>query len=211
MSILSLTVMDTKYRETLPALVKDLPFGPLSEDEGATVVATLSKKVRKSKKTKVGKNGLYPGEEVSVTRWWLARDRPSTACDLSDAREEETRAVLLEQRARETQMQIILALEVLALEAPSTTPSIEQNAKELLAQRDEESQKKKKPKKLQDLHMFLDLLVDRLCIWQSMSTDEEKASSKGKEPAPHHAADAVDESTVSGHLRQFCVDVVLPL
>jgi hypothetical protein len=203
--------MDTKYRETLPALVKDLPLGSLSEDEGATVVATLSKKVRKSKKAKVGKTGLYPGEEVSVTRWWLARDRPSAACDLSDAREEETRAVLLEQRARETLMQIILALEVLALEAPSITPSIEQDAKEIFIHRDEESQRKKKPKKLQDLNTFLDLLVDRLCIWQSMSTDEDKASSKGKKPTTQHAADAVDKSTTSGHLRQFCVDVVLPL
>ncbi|KAL2043524.1 hypothetical protein N7G274_003831 [Stereocaulon virgatum] len=209
-SILSLTVMDTKYRETLPALIKDLPFGPLSEDERATVVATLGKKVRKSKKTKVGKNGLYPGEEVSITRWWLARDKPSAACDFFDAREEETRAVLLEQRARETEMQIILALEVLALEAPSVTLSIEQNAQELLAQRDEESPKKKKPKKLLDLYMFLDLLVDRLCIWQSTSTDEDKASSQGKKSTPHYVAGAVDESTMSGHLRQFCVDVVLP-
>ena len=204
--------MDTKYREILPSVVKDLPFGPLSEDESATVTANLGKEVRRSKKTKIGKNGLYPGEEVSITRWWLGRDEPSTAWESAYARGDSTRGILLEQRARETQMQIILALEVLALEASSIAPSIEQNAKECLVQGDEESRKKtKKPKKPQDLNTLLDLLVDRLCIWQSMSMDEDKTSSKEERRSSQHAAKAVDKATTSNHLRQFCVDVVLPL
>ncbi|KAK0509818.1 hypothetical protein JMJ35_008212 [Cladonia borealis] len=210
-SILSLPTMDVKYRETILSIVKDLPFGPLSEDESASITNTLVKKIRKSKKTKVGKNGLYPGEEASITRWWLSRDAPATACDSADARENATRLALLEQRARETQLQIILALEVLALEAATTGSSIEQNTMGTVPEGDGESQqKRKKSKKPQDLVMLLDLLVDRLTIWQSMNMDEDKSSKRGDTPSSQHPVKSVDKTSNSDHLQQFCVDVVLP-
>ena len=207
-----MATMDNKYRETLPGVIKDLPFEPLSEDESASVIATLSNKVRKSKKNKVGKNGLYPGEEVNITRWWLGRNATSAPCDSSEAREDSTKAIVLEQRARETQMQIIVALEVLALEACQLVPSTEQNVTEQIIEEDEDlRRKKKKQTKPQDLHTLLDLLIDRLCIWQSMSTDEGKASNKGERPPSQHATKLVEKTISSDRLRQFCVDVILPL
>ena len=204
--------MDNKYRETIPSIVKDLPFGPLSEDESASITNALVKKTRKSKKTKVGKNGLYPGEEASITRWWLTRDAPATACDSADVRDNATRLALLKQRARETQMQIILALEVLAQEAATTGTSIEQNTTKIVPEGAGESQqRRKKTKKPQDLVMLLDLLVDRLTIWQSMNMDEDKTSKRENTPSSQHPVKSVDKTSNSDHLQQFCVDVVLPL
>ena len=204
--------MDAKYRETVPSMVKDLPFGPLSEDESASTANALVKKIRKTKKTKIGKNGLYPGEEASITRWWLSRDAPAAACDSADARDNATRLALLEQRARETQLQVILALEVLALEASTIEPSVEKNTMRTVTEGVGESQeKRKKAKKPQDLIMLLDLLVDRLTIWQSMNMDEDKTSKKGMPPSSQHPVKSIDKTSNSDHLQQFCVDVVLPL
>jgi len=211
-SILVLATMDVKYRETLPDLVKDLPFGNLYEDEGEPVIAGLSKKIRKSKKTNVGKNGLYPGEELNIARWWLSRDTSSVSCDTAETREQATRAGLLEQRAKETQMQIILVLETLAIEASAPTLSVKQGPPQEPAQSGEGSQKKtKRPKKQQDLATLLDLLADRLCIWQSMSVDEGNNSNKVTRPASQLGAKTTDIAAGSDQLRQFCVDVVLPL
>lgn len=204
--------MDAKYRETVPSMVKDLPFGPLSEDESVSIANALVKQIRKSKKIKIGRNGLYPGEEASITRWWLSRDAPAAACDSADARDNATRLALLEQRARETQLQVILALEVLALEASTIEPSVEKKTMRTVTEDVGESQeKKKKAKKPQDLIMLLDLLVDRLTIWQSMNMDEDKTSMKGETPSSQHPVKSIDKTSNSDHLQQFCVDVVLPL
>lgn len=204
--------MDTKYRETLPNLVRDLPFGTISDDEGASMIAAIAKKTHRIKKTKIGRNGLHAGEEVHVTRWWIGRDISSIACDTLDAREDATNATLVEQRARETQLQIILILETLALEASAPESSIGRAAQEDPPDGAENSQKKsKKPKKLQDLDTVLDLLADRLCIWQSMSTDESKTSSADKGPSSEHDIRMPTSAVRNDHLRQFCVDVVLPL
>lgn len=210
--ILSLATMDIKYREALPEVVKGFPFDSRSDDECINVIKTISKKTRKSKKTNVGKNGLYVGEEVNIARWWLSRDLSSVACDSAGAKEEAVRSALLEQRARETQMQIILSLEILALESIATSQPVENLPTMNSTGRDDGSQKrKKKPKKPQDLSMLLDLLVDRLCIWQSMTVDEMKTSNGENRSACQQAAKSTANMAGRDHLRQFCVDVVLPL
>ena len=207
-----MATLDAKYRDILPDMVKDLPFGPLSEDESASITSVLVKNVRKSKKTKIGKNGLYLGEEASISRWWLNRDPPTSPCDSAEAREDAIRLAVLEQRARETQMQIILALEVLALESPSKAPSAGGNPIGRITQGNEGSQvKKKKAKKPQDLITLLDLLVDRLTIWQSMSVDEDKTSKEGKNPCSQNSSNPAVRTSSGDHLQQFCVDIVLPL
>ncbi|KAK4697471.1 DNA replication regulator SLD3, partial [Lecanoromycetidae sp. Uapishka_2] len=211
-SILALPTMDIKYRETLPGLLKGLPFRTLSDDEGEHVIAATGKNIRKSKKMKIGKNGLYSGEELNVARWWLSRDTVLMACDTAEAQEEGTRVVLLEQRAKETQMQIILVLETLALEVSDRAVSLERDPPQHFAQPDEVSQKKiKKTKKQQDLVTLLDLLADRLSIWQSMSVDEGNTANKEKRPTSQAGAKATDAGSGSDQLRQFCIDVILPL
>ena len=206
--------MDTKYRESLPQLVKGFPFVSLSDDECKTMIDTISKKSRRSKRINVGKNGLYPGEEAKIAQWWLSKDLSAVACDSADAREEATRSAVLEQRAREIQLQIILSLETHALESLATSQPLESLPPTDVKEGNDGSHntKKKKPaKKAQDLSVLLDLLIDRLCIWQSMSVDETKASNGEDRPASQHGAIAAAKSAGRDHLRQFCVDVVLPL
>ena len=206
--------MDTKYRETLPDLIKGFPFDTLSDEECTVVVDTVSKKVRRSKRSNVGKNGLYPGEEANIARWWLSRDLSFVACDSADAREEATKLAILQQRNRETQMQIVLSLETLALESAAAIPAVEKLSPRKARDGEDDSQNKKtkkKAKKTQDLGMLLDLLVDRLCIWQSMSMDVTKTSNGEDNPTAQHGAKATAKGSDNDHLRQFCVDVVLPL
>ncbi len=205
--------MDTKYRETLPDLVKGFPFDPLSDEECTIVIDTVSKKARRSKRTNIGRNGLYPGEEANIARWWLSRDLSSVACDSADAKEEATKSAVLEQRARETQMQIVLSLETLALESAAINHALEESSprKPIEGEDGLQNKKMKKVKKAQDLSTLLDLLVDRLCIWQSMSVDETKSSVGENRSTSQHGAKPAAKAAGSDNLRQFCVDVVLPL
>ena len=206
--------MDRKHREVLPNVVKDLPIGILSDGEGALGVATITKKTRKSKRSKIGKDGLYAGEELDIARWWIAKDMSSLACDSPDARADAVKATMLEQRARETQLQIILVLETLALEASADSLARHNPADDPLERGEilQKTQTKlKKPKKPQDMNTLLDLLADRLCIWQSMSIDEAKTSGADKKSVSGPGAKMTTGATPNDHLRQFCVDVVLPL
>ncbi len=203
--------MDTKYRETLPKLVKNLPFRSLSDDEGASMIAAIGEKARKSKKSKVGKNGLYTGENLNATRWWLGRNMSHMGCDCADAREDAIRTTLLEQRARETQLQIILACETLALEASAKDSIISSMPADLPETEPGPDKKSKKLKKPQDLATLVEILADRLCIWQSMSIDEANTSDNKTKSVPQRGANVNIAVTGNDDLRQFCVDVVLPL
>lgn len=200
--------MDKKYREALPSIIKELPVSVLTEDEIPAIVSTQRKKQRKSKSGKIGKDGLYPGEEANITRWWLSRNKPLTTNESSNSKEDAIRTILLEQRARETQLQVILVLETLALEAATPqTGDNQENPRDNACEQESSQVKKSKSKKPQDLNILLDLLVDRLCIWQSTNTDEGKGPQSSELPATHQGGKASDKV----HLRDFCVDVVLPL
>ena len=210
--ILPLVTIDAKYRETLPDLVKGLPFETLSDNECASLITAVGKKTKKSKKTKAGKNGLYVDEEMSIARWWTGRDVSYIACDSTDAREDAIKKALLELRARETQLHIILILETLALEASARISSGPDPLQETLPIQDGDPQKRpKKAKKPLDLNTLLDLLADRLCIWQSMATDEAKSSKVESKPSSEHENKTPNGAAQNRHLRQFCVDVVFPL
>lgn len=163
--------MDRKYRETVPEMLKTLLHAPASDDDSP-------KKLRR-KPPKPGKNGLFPGEEAVIKTWWLRRDR-----SLADMEASETQMNLINGlKTRETQLQIVLVLEVLALE--SIAVKVESSP---------EIPKKKK----KDLNILLDLLVDRLGIWQS--TNAENLHLK-----------RLQESEESVSIQQFIADVVLPL
>ena len=199
-----LPIMDKKYRNTIPSLVKDMPFHLLSEDDGASFLASRTK-IRRSRKNKIGKNGIYPNEEANIAKWWTSKDVSSVVCDTLEAREECTRTILLEQRSRETELQVILILETLSLEALTPISSISLNAsesREFTTKGDKEIARK--PKKPQNLENLLDLLIDRLSIWQSVTVEGEK-SGEGQ------AARVEEEDKKVNHLDQFCVDIIIPL
>lgn len=202
--------MDKKYRETLPSMVKELPVGVFSEDENGTISTSFRKKPRKKKALKPGKDGLYPEEEVSVVRWWLGRSSRTDGEDSLGNREESVRIRLVEQRARETQLQIILVLETLALEASKQEISGE-DVPAIIEEKQFPSKQKPKPKKVQDLNVLLDLLVDRLCIWQSMSAGEGISTMNEINSGSQMTWRIPNQVPNVDVLRNFCVDVILPL
>ncbi|KAL9614859.1 MAG: hypothetical protein Q9167_000692 [Letrouitia subvulpina] len=203
--ILGLSLLDKKYRESLPGIVNDLPLGYMSEDAVTGIISTLEKTSQKSKKDRVGKNGLYIGEETQIAQWWLSQSASLSPIDGLKPGVSAMKQLLLEQRARETQLQIILILEVFALEElkPATL------AEDTLTSLDTTNTqpKKKNIKNPQDLNNLLEVLLDRLCIWQSMSADESKATAD-------QSSTVLNKSTaqdpVADRLRDFCIDVVLP-
>lgn len=207
--ILTLPVMDKKYRESIPKLVKQFPSSTLSEGECASMIETTRQKSRRFKKDSINKDGLYPGEDVNIAQWWLGRDLQRVNADTDEAREEYLMMTIREQRAREAQLQIILLLETFALEVSTVSASGEAaQVDDNLIEHIDTSRKAKKGKKPQDLRTLLDLVADRLCIWHSMNAEPEKLSDT-QHQQPNSRANAVD--TNDDHLRQFCVDVVLPL
>ena len=207
--ILTLPVMDKKYRESIPTLVKEYPFSMLSDGECASIIETTKKKSRKSQKDKINKNGLYAGEDINIAQWWLGRDMQCLACDTHEAREESIKTTILEQRAREAQLQIIILLETLALEANAIVPGGKSlRADKAGLEHDDATTKVKKSKKPQDLYTLLDLLADRLCIWHSMTAEVEKPSANQNQQS---SSQKKTENKNDDHLRQFCIDVILPL
>ncbi len=208
-SIMSTATMDKKYKDAIPSIIKTLPADTLAEDDVTTVVAELQKKLRKTKKLKISKNGLYPGEELNISRWWLSRDALALSSDSQDSTEDSMRASLLELRARETQMQIIFMLEALALEASAPAVGVENTVINDPSQWENEASqtKTRKVKKPQDLNVLLDLFVDRLCIWQSMRMDDSNLNkTAGAQPSTNDYSGIGTDA-----LKSFCVDVVLPL
>lgn len=219
--LVSTSSMDRKYRERVPAIIRTIPVAASSDDEHHSVVipAGLKKGKKKKKKPKPNKDGLFPSEEEYVKRWWTTGD-PSSAKD----RAEVTGEVLIkrstaELRTRETLAQLIIILEILTLEAslsyqPSKPEDIPVDLEsQVTGDCEDASMRKKKPRKPQDLGLLIDLLVDKLCIWQSIGQDDSAAVIHGTDSI---AAAKDSESTAgktgsSDRLKDFCVEVIIPL
>lgn len=207
--ILPLNTMDKKYREKVPSLIRALPPGMLSDSEQEGPAST---KKRKSKKLpKLSKDGFYTFEDEPCKRWWLMNS--------SDAKPHQNESVeqLLRRRighlrVRETLAQIILVLEIMALEASSAfKASVTANAEDQ-SQAGAESQiakKKRKPKKALGLDVQLDLLLDKLTIWQSIEQDESSNADarKDSDPSTRDNADKLEDRDI---LASFCVEVIIP-
>ena len=208
-SLLPIAIIDKKYREGVQQTVRDLPAVVHDSDEGECYLSPLRKRSRKSKKDKVGKLGLYPGEEVDVAKWWLA----SRSCDPSESeisnQEDLMRSRISKLRTRETQAQILLALEILVLKqrkVPERGPSDFEN---LTSEHEKKKEKGKRAKKQLDPRTLIDMMLDRLSIWQSMAVEEKarvpQSKAKGLHPAVGNGSEASPEE-----LKNFCIDVIVP-
>jgi DNA replication regulator SLD3 len=214
-AILSAPLMDKKYRDTIPGIVKEFPV----RSEDSPEQPHKSKKKRKWK-AKRDKAGLFFDEKDYLERWWRTQD------DLSDDSPAESVETGLKRhvprvRSRETYLQLILALEVLALEAAhptsaadvpttagaSTDAETQTATSQPLETQDAETQegetsKKKRAKKPSDLPALLDTLVDRLCIWHSFDSLSPAKKLEGN-------GDSASED-VPDELRSFCIEVIIP-
>lgn len=200
-AILAAKKMDLKYREALPALVRDALLA-LADGEGGT-----DARKRKSKKKKLGKNGLYPEEDDFVHKWWKDRSMAEPSAQ-ENSREAETRKHISDLRLRETQLQILLILEVIALE--STEADVNKDAESgKTAEEDGEVAKKPRPKKAQDLNVLLELHLDRLCIWHAVSLEETSAAETAK-TSTFNEGHMSGKKVESDAVRDFCTEVIIP-
>jgi hypothetical protein len=195
--------MDKKFKDNLPALVKELPL----------VTPSPAKSRRKKKfKPKRDKAGLFINEHEYLEKWWRGEEIPG-----SMASPENTDTALRRRipglRSRETYLQVIIILETLYLETTikTATPALEQSSLALDSQavesQDVESQAtqgttKRKGKKALDLRSLLETLLDRLCIWHDLDTDAPTRSLLGDKEMKHNEP--------SNDLRDFCIEIIVP-
>lgn len=185
--------MDTKYREGLPTILQNMVL-VLSEDERP--------KKRRSRKKKLGKNGLYPGEDEFIKKCWKSRQLTERGggqqAELS--KDEEIKRHVSELRLRETQLQILLILEAIFLKNTNQ----DGNAKDENASG---TKREKSTKKGEDLNVLLELLLDRLCIWHAVSAAESVVAESIGDTADNHLSGKKIESDA---LRDFCNEVIIP-
>ncbi|KAI9839999.1 MAG: hypothetical protein M1819_000191 [Sarea resinae] len=205
--ILPLNSMDKKYRESLTNLVQSTPLGNLSDFEDGS---GGRKRKRRKKKMQPGKDGLFPQEEEFVMKWWRMGD-PAEPTETTEAWLKRRLAQL---RTREIELQVILVLETLALDraamnAPKETKlgvHVQETKKG-----DEKLHKKRAGKKLQDPAWILELLIDRLCIWQSVNNadiDMSKSASNEHSQTKHEKGGS--KKSEDDGLRDFCIEVIVP-
>ncbi|KAJ0424705.1 DNA replication regulator SLD3-domain-containing protein [Aspergillus carlsbadensis] len=194
-AILTAKKMDLKFRETLPTTLHDIVL-TMSDDEAP--------KKRKSKKKTLGRNGLYAEEQDFIRRGWKNRSLAETGTSAETSREAEIKKYVSDLRLRETQLQILLILETMALEAAAAEDAKKAGHED--GSNDATSQKpKSKSKKRQDLNTMLELHLDRLCIWHTVSFDEV--------PADAQASGSTQQSGKAGGndaMRDFCTEVIIP-
>jgi DNA replication regulator SLD3 len=204
--LLSPKASEKKYYEKLPAIIKALPPGSLSDEEQGAITLKKTKK-----RMKLSREGVYAHEESIVKRWWNSNMLSG------DARGEETMEQRIKRqigdlRVRETLAQLTIMLEVIALEALSTykpPPEDDPAPDETQAQDDSQAKPKKRKKKLDDIGLQLDLLLDKLCIWHA--TEEVGIIDFDVKSTQRYGdADGLGISGASDRLRDFCIEVIVP-
>lgn len=206
--LLSPKATEKKYHEKLPCIIRSLHPGSFSDEETAT---NTSKAKKSKKKLKISREGVYPHEEALIKKWW------TSDMSAADSRGDETMDQRIKRRigdlrVRETLAQLTLMLEVIALEALSTyKPRLGDEASKDETQAQDESQApaKKRTRKLDDVGLQLDLLLDRLCIWHAT----EEAGILDFDTKPSHQYDGADGGSKGGasdRLRSYCIEVIVP-
>jgi DNA replication regulator SLD3 len=197
--------IDKKYRESIPGLIAHLKTVVDSSDEGR-------KKKRRAKKMKIGKDGLYPHEETHIKKWWLT-NKPELKEDDTDVPTHQIRSLTSMLRTRETQLQMIIILEILALTSLKPTDEGEDSQLPALpgvaeSQGDMAPPSAKKRNK-HNLPVLVDVHADRLTIWQSTASDEQLLMEDSQiSQAPDGQS---QQKSSSEPLKDFCVDIIVPL
>jgi DNA replication regulator SLD3 len=201
--------MDLKYRDTIPKIIENAVM-QLDPGEGdADLLAKCTKKT--SGRKKLGKDGLFAGEEAFVRTWWLSRDSGKNEMSNLHSRGQQMQTLLTDLRNRETQLQIILVLEIMTLESRQEAEPQRTLPPAALKQEPDQDESKSilaatplKINKKRNLKPDLDILVDRLCIYQSVSVVDLATTDEAKGRGSDTGNEAGDK------LRDFCCNVILP-
>jgi DNA replication regulator SLD3 len=213
--VLPTALVDKKYKDAIPEVVSTLVSGDVSADE---LEKARSKSTRqKIKKMKPGKNGLYPAEDSYIRQWWGHDDDNAEISVPDELREVVVKKRIAKLRIRETQLQMIVILETLALQPLAGAQTDNPDELPLNDQKDCTSSvnvPRGRSKKPLDLAVLIEVLVDRLCIWQSVA-DEEGIAASSMEKGSKISMRSADPSKTHGHaadtLRDFCTEVIVPL
>ncbi|KAI0177146.1 DNA replication regulator SLD3-domain-containing protein [Pestalotiopsis sp. NC0098] len=201
--ILTTIQVDKKFRESVPGILARMKTHIADSEDDQVSKA----KKRKSKKMKLGKDVLYPNEDEHVRRWWQVR-KPQQKDDDSSPKEvpQETKLQISRLRSRETQLQMILILEILALEP---LRKIAKEDSQLGSCGETETIKDSLPKKRNkhNFPMLLDVHADRLSIWQSISLDEIKVMDESQSGGPNAAQNSASNTDP---LKDFCIEIIVP-
>lgn len=139
------------------------------------------------------------GEESYVQRWLSMNFKDKVLQSSDPALKRQTEDL----KIRETELQIILLLEILALTKDRTPPSEPvEDSKKKKSKKKSSSKKKIKGTEPPDPSVLLDLLLDRLCIWRSIGSLEPPA--EGERPKSSYTKGEEDR------LKNFCIEVVMP-
>ena len=214
--VLPTSVVDKKYKDAVPNLVSNLIMGSGSADE---IQKTASKPKRaKIKKMKLGKNGLYPTEDTYITRWWNSQDANAEHIIPGESKEDLLRKRIAQLRIRETQLQMIVILETLALQPLATSQAdLNENLPANTVKSgmsDGKLAQTGKLKKPLNLAVLIEVHVDRLSIWQSVAAEAGIAASRTeRDPKMDVTPGGVSEKhdSSSDILREFCIEVIVPL
>ncbi|KAH7328783.1 DNA replication regulator SLD3-domain-containing protein [Stachybotrys elegans] len=203
--VLTTVQIDQKYRQSIPETISKSSHMLDSSDEGR-------KKKRKTKKMKLGKDSLYPHEDEAIKAWWNAT-KPELADEDAPISEEQIKSHVSLLRTRETQLQMIIIFEILALEplkAAEDTGNTDLPA--LPGAADSQDTQVTAPPRKRNKHnlpVLLEVHADRLTIWQSIATDEQL--SLGDSQLMGQTADGQTQQKASSEpLKDFCVDVIVP-
>jgi hypothetical protein len=203
--LLSPKASDKKYYEKLPTVIKAIPVGLVSDEEEP------GKAKKSKKKTKLSRDGVYPSEDAFIKKWWRS-EMPSADSAGQETIETRIRRRIGDLRVRETLAQMILMLEIVALESLATykPPSgDEPSVGDSQMQDDSQNKPKKRKKKLDDITLQLDLLLDKLSIWHA--TEEAGILDFDIKAAKQQDnVDGTGKDGASDRLHGFCVEVIIP-
>ncbi|KAH7170675.1 DNA replication regulator SLD3-domain-containing protein [Dactylonectria macrodidyma] len=202
--ILTTVQVDKKYRETIPEVRTKMKAIVESSDEGR-------KRKRRAKKMKLGKDGLYPYEEDQIQKWWVA-NAPELHDEGSNIATQQIKSLTSMLRTRETQLQMILILEILAL-TPLRAPEDAEDSQLPTLPGATESQGGMAPpprkRNKHNLPILVDVHADRLTIWQSTVSDEQLLLEDSQ--VTNRGGDGqLQQKASSEPLKDFCVDVIVP-
>lgn len=204
-SLLPPKKMDLKYKESLKHAVSNIVQQAIAADGEPT-------KKKPSKRTKLGKDGLWPVEPDFIRFWWYNREpNPTTA---QEDHTSQLRDAITAQRMREAQMQMILMLEVLSIEAKQQEKKhdlrrpVPENADikvESIEHEVSSDAKPEKQSKRRDLGAEIRMIADKLCIWHSIGL--EASTTPNNDPRVN--TETRHQSESRDQLRNFCTDVLI--
>ncbi|KAF2691245.1 hypothetical protein K458DRAFT_412546 [Lentithecium fluviatile CBS 122367] len=199
---------EKKYREKLQEVVKAIPPGSFSDDD---LPDTVTKAKKSKKKLKLSREGVYPQEAEIVKKWWRS-EMPNAEAYGEETMDQRLKRRLADLRVREALAQMILMMEIVSLENLATYKGPLGDAtvaEETQTQGDSQAKPKKRKKKLDDVNLLLDLLLDKLCIWQSVEQEgvldfDSKASNQDV------GMGGTGQEGGNDRLQSFCIEVIIP-